>query len=331
MAPAPTSRRLVLALVATLTLVTGACSASGSGDAAPKVDVGGASTTAPKTTTTRAGGGGGGGGGTTTTTTDGGEEPVAAPKVGTCWTPVSGDDLDAVSFKGEEVGCSSPHGGATVGVVTLSATQAKDITPKLLDGDPSDPDVSGPIQSVASDACDPSWSPLLAKLALDPGTTIISNATRGTKLHRTFWLPTGDQWKAGARWLRCDLQTSDGSTFTSPLTGLTATKVPADLVPCLAKSIGTGKATPCSSGAATWQVMATFQIKGSAGPDHTAAYRELLEKTLPPLCQGLTTQAAGDVGKRVFRIFTQSGYGDSTGAFTCAVRVTGPVSKPFGT
>ncbi|CAN5580560.1 hypothetical protein BH10ACT1_BH10ACT1_41170 [soil metagenome] len=327
MASAPAFRRPLLALVAVLALTAAACSASGGGeDASP-------TTTAPKTTTTSdGGGGGGGGGGGTTSTTEGTDgEPAKAPRVGDCWTPVFGDELDAVSFAGDPADCDEEHGGVTVGVIDLTAAQAKDITPKLLDGDPSDPDVSGPIQSVASEACAPSWTAILEPLALDPGNSIILEATRATKLHRTFWLPTGDQWEAGSRWLRCDLQTSNGTSFTSPLDALQKDEIPADLVPCLAKSIGTGKGTLCTSKAATWQVMATFAIKGAAGPQDTAAYRTLLEKTLPPLCQLLTIQAAGDVGNRVFRIFTQSGYGDSTGDFTCAVRVTGPVTEPFGT
>lgn len=268
-------------------------------------------------------------GGSTTTTGD--PAPTEPPAVGTCWTPTSEEEIQQISFVGEEVDCGEPHGGITVGVEQVDGPSSEDIDPDVLDGDPSDPDISDAVQRVGSTGCRDSWIAAEAEATFDPGSALVVSAMRATKLGRTFWLPTGDEWSAGARWIRCDLQTTDGSEFETPDLAAIGDGVPADLVLCLDRTSGRGREVACDTPAATWQAIASFQIPGSAAPEDAAAYRELLTTTLPPVCADLTEVAVGDPGQRAYRIFAEPDFTLSDGQFTCAARVQGPVDRPLGT
>ncbi len=318
--------RTAVVLLAVVGLATVGCSAEGPELSAPTP----ASTTtepdptpttdgATTTTTTEDAG---------TTTTEPGGEPVE-PTVGECWAAVTGDDIEQVSFAGEPVRCSEPHGGVTVGVGDASSY---DLTPELLDGDPTDPDVLGPVQEAGSTECLDAWNEVLVQWELDTGPIAVSTAQRATNLTRTFWLPTGDEWEAGARWVRCDLQTVDGTEFeTADLDAIGTDGVPADLVQCLGNRGGTGEPVPCDSPDARWQAIATFRLPADVVPEDAADYRALLERALPLVCAQLTTVAVGDVGKRPYRIFAEPDFDLADGEFTCAAGVRGPVDEPLGT
>ncbi|QXC59532.1 septum formation family protein [Aquihabitans sp. G128] len=323
----PTTSRLLLA--AALSLAVVACSASGerSGTTLPKPSSP-STTAAPGRTTTT------GGKDTTTTTTeprdDDGVEPVA---VGTCWAPSTPEELREVSQQADEVDCDEPHGSITVATGTIPDDLAAKLSAKVLDGNPDDSSTYEPVQAAGSAVCTGEWKRVEKRSNFDPKSTYASSVRRATKLVRTFWLPTGDQWDAGARWVQCDLQTADGTEFELDLDGLSqlATRnVPADLVLCLTDDAGDGTPVPCDSSLARWQATTVLQVAADQLPKDQAGYEAVQLKGVP-VCGQLTKRAVGDVGQRFYKLFADSSVELFDGSFTCAVSVKPPVTKPLGT
>lgn len=268
---------------------------------------------------------------TTTTEDEEPPEPTRVPAIGDCWEATDADQLSEVSFTGERVDCAEPHGGVTIEVRNLREG-AETLSPEILDADPlDDADAYAAIQDAGTEGCTDAWDTATKRLRFTAGVSGATETTRVTKLERTFWLPTGDDWEAGARWIRCDLQTVDGSTFqTDDLTAIGARGVPADLVLCLSDDGEYGEPISCDSDGELWQGIATFQVPAEVLPTDQAAYDRLLGTTLAAVCGQVTAKAVGPVGQRAFRAFGETDVELADGSFLCAAGVQGPVTEPLG-
>jgi hypothetical protein len=126
------------------------------------------------------------------------------PTTGQCWNATTTDAFDWADWKGSvAVPCARSHTLYTYHVGTISAepgsSWAASGTPDSL---------SDEVQTKAEDAC--SISTLLPKLKWNQ-----------QLVNAYFFVPTESQWKAGARWVRCDVgvlatgTTLDNESFTA--------------------------------------------------------------------------------------------------------------------
>lgn len=302
--------RIVIVVVFLVLLVS--CSASGEGTAPPDATPDSPTTDAPPATDA--------------TTTTQSAPPPEPPEVGDCWSALTDEEIDAIAFAGEEVDCNEPHGSVTVAVVDVDPDLESD-----LDGVDPDDDTVELVQS-AGQVCTSEWNDVIEETDFDTEALLVSRARRATTLGFSFWLPTDDEWDAGARWVRCDLQAYD-FTFDLDLDGLNALSdnpVPTELVLCLADEPGRPIPADCQSPEAQYQAIAEFQITNEAAPDDQAAYDALIDR-LALSCAQLTVEAVGPVLERQYRVFAVEDFELSIGEFTCATKVTPPVTDPLGT
>lgn len=110
------------------------------------------------------------------------------PVVGQCWNATTADAADWADWKGPATAaCTSSHTLYTYHVGSISGETGNSWA------SPSSPDaLTDQIQTKAEDAC--SLSTLLPKLAWNQ-----------QLINGYFFVPTEAQWKAGQRWVRCDV------------------------------------------------------------------------------------------------------------------------------
>jgi hypothetical protein len=124
------------------------------------------------------------------------------PTVGECWN-LTYDHLESwADWKGgQPVNCSSPHQAYTYAVTALTGTQ-----PKSWQTTGANPHMRPDVQDAAGKACD------AAKTENLPGVT-----GRQVLIVPAFYVASAAAWRAGARWVRCDISIiAVGSLVESP-------------------------------------------------------------------------------------------------------------------
>ena len=122
----------------------------------------------------------------------------AKPAVGDCWTSTVEAAAKAAAWTaGGAVACASRHQLSTYAVATVKSSAATWQT--------SDGDLDNEIASDASEACNKKFR------------GEFTGAPLGSRLTVFFFVAPEDQWKKGARWVRCDVAVfKTGSLYTRP-------------------------------------------------------------------------------------------------------------------
>jgi hypothetical protein len=113
-----------------------------------------------------------------------------APTVGQCWNATLGQANAWADWHGSEAAsCSSTHVLYTYGIGKVTGVSASDWTAKG-----SKTALDDTIAAKADESCDASYAKLLPTLAWSQ-----------QLVQAYFFVPTQAEWKAGARWVRCDV------------------------------------------------------------------------------------------------------------------------------
>ncbi|MFV0533074.1 MAG: hypothetical protein ACK5MR_05405 [Cumulibacter sp.] len=196
---------------------------------------------------------------------DGGPEAVAGaaalPEAGQCST-LSSEELDESTAKvatesvtGE---CDSSHNAVTVGVVGLSHEDAATLDALVHTGAALVPDDKKTWTTVAVPACQATFDEALSAASIETATDTVASAYKATLVQGRAWLPTAEDWDAGARWVRCDL-VNYGSAPTD-LSTLDYGTIPEDLAACLAADVEGSFATACDDEITNAQVLARVTL-----------------------------------------------------------------------
>lgn len=202
--------------------------------------------------------------------------PSLAPVVGDCWSATFDVVAGASTWvNGNPVSCSKKHQTYTYGVTKITG-----ITSTW--EDPKTGDMRDAVASAASTACTTVQARVLPPLT----------ATE-SRLLFAYYVPSKTAWKAGARWVRCDLSVVDiGSSFIAPTLSRLPTKItdlvgevaanPAFFAICINTNDPVASADPLGSESATyadcaknpqWREVSESNLPGAASspfPDDSA-------------------------------------------------------------
>ncbi|MBX3285800.1 MAG: septum formation family protein [Actinobacteria bacterium] len=173
-----------------------------------------------------------------TTTTDPLADVAAAgsPAVGICRPVLSVEERRAAYETRPSVRCTDPHGAEVVASFELPPATAEAITPELIEaGGAEFESVMGETANTCSGRANDAIQQIID---IDLAGTPFTGAFQATVLDGAYFLPSPDEWRAGERWMVCEVTAvrPDGESvaFTGPLTSLGRTRIlPAELGTCV--------------------------------------------------------------------------------------------------
>lgn len=173
-----------------------------------------------------------------TTTTDPLADVAAAgsPAVGICRPTLPAEERRAAYETRPSVRCSEPHGAEVVASFELPPATADTITPELIEAGGAEFEA---VMGVTANTCSGRADDAIQQIVdIDLAGTPFVGAFQATILDGAYFLPTPDEWRAGERWMVCQVTAvaPDGESvaFTGPLSSLGRNRIlPDELGTCV--------------------------------------------------------------------------------------------------
>ncbi|WP_134323716.1 hypothetical protein [Cumulibacter soli] len=222
---------------------------------------------------------------------------TALPEAGQCSTLTS-EELDESTAKvatesaaGE---CDSAHNAITVGVVGLPDDDAATLDALVNTGAALVPDDKQTWTTVVVPACQATFDEALSAASIDTATDTVASAHKATVVQGRAWLPTAEDWDAGARWVRCDL-VNYGSALTD-LSTLDYGTISENLAACLAADVEGSFVAACDDEITNAQVLARVTLD-AAKTEQVQANYDAFAAEAEQICADTVTAGFPDVDK----------------------------------
>jgi hypothetical protein len=229
---------------------------------------------------------------------------VGAPAVGECRPPVTQAEIDPASDARPPVPCSEPHGFETVHVGELIGG------PAAWPGE----DLPADLTTQIARACQPALESYL-DLPM-AGEYVVPNRISAF----AYFVPTADEWAAGARWFRCDafvtpLAIGEQTAITGTLEGVGGAPLPSAYRICDDAS----GFVPCTD-PHDLEYVAAVQAGQDTYP--TVSDPALAERCRAPVAQELAISSRSDLSFSV-AIPTEEAWQDGVHVIYCVVGAAG--------
>jgi hypothetical protein len=144
---------------------------------------------------------------------------AGSPAVGICRPALPVDERRAAYETRPSVRCTEPHGGEVVASFELPAATAETITAELIEAGGAEFEAA--MGDTANSCSGPANEAIQDIIDIDLSGTPFSGAFQAAILDGSYFLPSPDEWRAGERWMVCQVTAvaPDGSSvaFTGPL------------------------------------------------------------------------------------------------------------------
>ncbi|WP_153503996.1 hypothetical protein [Cumulibacter manganitolerans] len=222
------------------------------------------------------------------------------PKTGLCWSMTAeqlDDALALTSTDQQSVDCSTEHNAITAGVVGIPTQQLGSVAALAETGQAIDPGHEQIWRSVVTPACAAAHAKAFASGTVDTGSGDVELAYKSSNLRPYAWLPTGEEWAGGARWIRCDIANRFAAPVPIEKPAVDLSTVADDQIACLNATSEGYLPMPCDNPQVNAQSLVTVVLTQQAADAAKAGYDAFTSGQTPQLCQQAVSAAFPAAGK----------------------------------